>query len=89
MFEAPEGIWGKTVPGMLPASISLTEKGTGDPLEGAEIRIFEKTADGYFDNRSELYEGVLSPQKKGCGHIYLYNGSKSSQCIWSCGWSIR
>ncbi len=64
MFEAPEGIWGKTVPGMLPAGISLTEKGTGDPIEGAEIRIFEKTADGYFDNRAELYEGVLSPDQK-------------------------
>lgn len=72
MFEAPEGIWGKTVPGMLPASISMTEKGSGDPVEGVEIRIFEKTADGYFDNRAELYEGVLSPaeQKKG---TYAFN----------------
>lgn len=64
MFEAPEGIWGKTIPGMLPANISLIEVGTGDPIEGAEIRVFEKTADGYFDNRAELYEGVLSPAKK-------------------------
>ena len=72
MFEAPEGIWGKTVPGMLPASISLTEKGTGDPLEGGEIRIFEKTADGYFDNRAELYEGVLSSQKDESG-IFTYS----------------
>jgi len=70
MFEAPEGIWGKTVPGMLPAGISMTEKGTDNPIEGAEIRIFEKTADGYFDNRAELYEGVLSPVKDQKG---IYN----------------
>ncbi len=64
MFEAPEGIWGKTVPGMLPAGISTTEKGTGNPIEGAEIRVFEKTADGYFDNRAELSEGILVPATK-------------------------
>ncbi len=72
MFEAPEGIWGKTVPGMLPASISMTEKRSGDPLEGVEIRIFEKTADGYFDNRAELYEGVLSPGEKKKG-TFIFN----------------
>ena len=71
MFEAPEGIWGKTVPGMLPAGISMTEKGTDNPIEGAEIRIFEKTADGYFDNRAELYEGVLSPVKEKKG-TYIF-----------------
>lgn len=69
MFKAPEGIWGRTKPNEFMPTIAIFDKTTKDPIEGASIRVFERTADGFVDTSNDLYEAVLIPAKEGAEEL--------------------
>ena len=68
-FEAPEGIWGKTKASMISSNIRIFDAGDGHNIEGAEIRVFEKTSDGFIGNGNDLYEAVLLPSDQKTGEL--------------------
>ena len=65
MFEAKEGIWGRTTPLVLAAKLEVFDSKTTNGIQGAEIRVFEKTADGFVNSEDDLFEGVLLPAEDG------------------------
>ncbi len=65
MFEAQEGIWGRTTPSLFTATLKVQDKDSKNAIEGAEIRVFEKTADGFVSSDDNLFEGVLLPAEDG------------------------
>ena len=65
MFEVKDGIWGRTTPSLFGATLKVVEKGSKKAIKGAEIRIFEKTADGFVTSDDNLFEGVLLPAEDG------------------------
>lgn len=63
-FESENGIWGSTRPGTFAATITVQDASTRQRLEGAEIRIFERTSDGFMSGGNDLYEAVLIPAEE-------------------------
>lgn len=68
-FEAPDGIWGRTTPSLLSATLKVYEADTKNAIEGAEIRVFEKTADGFVNNEDDLFKGVLMQSEEGSDEL--------------------
>lgn len=69
LFEAPDGIWGRTKALNFNATISVYDQNSSNAIEGAAIRIFERTSDGFIGNGSDLYEAVLMPTDEGSGEL--------------------
>jgi len=69
MFEASEGIWGRTTPLVLTATLEIFDSKTKNAIQDAEIRIFEKTADGFVNSEDDLFEGVLMPTEDGSDEL--------------------
>ncbi len=69
LFEAADGIWGRTRPFLLPAMLNVYDANSKKSIEGAEIRIFEKTADGFVSSENDLFKGVLMPADEGSGEL--------------------
>jgi outer membrane protein OmpA-like peptidoglycan-associated protein len=69
MFEAAEGIWGRTTPSLLSATLKIYDSNSKNAIEGAEIRVFEKTADGFISSENDLFEGVLLPAEDGSNEL--------------------
>jgi len=69
LFEAPDGIWGRTTPLSFNTTISVFDMATNDAIEGAAIRVFERTSDGFIGSGSDLYEAVLMPVKDGSSEL--------------------
>jgi outer membrane protein OmpA-like peptidoglycan-associated protein len=63
-FFAPKGIEGTGVPETSPARITVVDKKTGEPLQGAEIRILQPTDDGFVSGGdSSFYSLDLVPRQ--------------------------
>jgi len=64
MFNAPEGIWGRTRPKQIQASITIEDVQNRQKLDGVEVRVFEKNKESYYNAQGKkLYESVLTPSK--------------------------
>lgn len=55
-FFAPSGIVGTGKPEVNRASINVIDEKTGLPLQGAEIRIFQPTDDGFIAGNNDFYD---------------------------------
>lgn len=60
-FEVSEGVAGKTKAKSIDATIKVYDERTTEVIEGAYIRIFENTAEGYMNGDQSLYDAVLLP----------------------------
>ena len=69
MFEAEDGIWGRTTPSLFSATLKVFDSKTKNAIEGAEIRVFEKTADGFVSSDNDLFQGVLLPADDGSDEL--------------------
>ncbi len=65
MFEAADGIWGRTTPSILSATLKVFDSKSKNAIDGAEIRVFEKTTEGFVSSEDDLFEGVLMPAEEG------------------------
>lgn len=62
MFTATQGIWGRTRPSSFLANIDVYDEDQKTKVEGASIRVFERTNDGLIGGTNrDLYETVLLP----------------------------
>jgi len=68
-FEALDGIWGRTKPMSFDSKISVYDAISNDPIEGADIRVFERTSNGFIGSGNDLYEAVLMPVKDGSNEL--------------------
>ncbi len=68
-FQVSRGIWGMTRPAVFPTAIRVVDSETKTGLADAEIRIFERTADGFLSGGKDLYEAVLLPSSKEEGEL--------------------
>lgn len=59
-FKASEGIWGRTKPPVYAVPVLILDK-NGEPIDGADIHIFEKTPNGFRSGEKELFKSVLLP----------------------------
>lgn len=59
-FEAPDGIRGMEVPDLIPVLMTVYDTEASKRVPGADVRIFERAADGLVDNES-LYDLELMP----------------------------
>lgn len=55
-FFAPSGLGGTGKPEVNQAQISVIDEKTGLPLQGAEIRIFQPTDDGFISGNNDFYD---------------------------------
>lgn len=55
-FFAPRGLGGTGKPAVNKAQISVIDEKTGLPLQGAEIRIFQPTDDGFITGNDDFYD---------------------------------
>lgn len=62
-FFASSGIAGTGKPEVNPVRISVIDKMTGDPLQGAEIRVLQPTDDGFISGGSDFYSLDLVPRQ--------------------------
>ncbi len=69
MFEAFEGIGGETAPEVITSTIQVYDAKTNDRIEEAEVRIFERTTEGFIGSGNDLYEAVLMPADAGAGEL--------------------
>ncbi len=60
-FEVSDGIAGKTKAKSIDATILVYDERTTEVIEGAFIRIFENTPEGYISGGKSLYDAVLMP----------------------------
>ena len=68
-FNAPKGIWGATRPAVFPTTIRVMDAKSKVGLKDAEIRVFERSSDGFISGGKDLYEAVLIPSKEGEGEL--------------------
>ncbi len=64
MFQVQEGLTG-TTPEIINAKIIVYDKLTGDLIEGADLRIFENSANGFMSGNGKLFDAVLMPATDG------------------------
>ncbi len=69
MFEAFDGVLGATTPALISSLIRVYDAETTDEIEGAEVRIFERTAGGFIGSGNDLYEAILLPSDQGTGEL--------------------
>ncbi|MEO1408898.1 MAG: OmpA family protein [Bacteroidota bacterium] len=68
-FRVSRGIWGMTRPTVFPTTIRVVDAATKMGLSGAEVRVFERTADGFLSGGKDLYEAVLLPSGEAEGQL--------------------
>lgn len=68
-FEAPNGIFGATVAKTIASTISVIDARNNNSIEGAAIRIFQKSKDGFLSGNNNLYEAVLMPTEEGAKEL--------------------
>ena len=64
-FDAVDGIMGATTAGLLNSTITIYDLKNSSLIEGAEIRVFEKSNEGLLSGDNNLYQAVLLPAKEG------------------------
>ncbi|MFT4666297.1 MAG: outer membrane protein OmpA-like peptidoglycan-associated protein [Polaribacter sp.] len=69
LFEAFDGVSGSTKPAIISSMIKVYDAESSDMLEGAEVRIFERTSEGFIGSGNTLYEAVLLPSNEGTGEL--------------------
>ena len=69
MFTVDDGFNGATAPKTITSTLNVYDKQTSERIEGADIRIFEKTADGFIGNGNQLYQAMLVPSESGTGEL--------------------
>ena len=60
-FKVSDGVAGKTKARTIDATILVYDERTTEVIEGAFIRIFENTPEGYMSGGKSLYDAVLMP----------------------------
>lgn len=60
-FQVDDGVAGATKPTMIDVTMKVYDKRTTAAIEGAFIRIFENTPEGYMSGGKSLYDAVLMP----------------------------
>ena len=60
-FEVADGVGGKTKAKPIDATILVYDERSTEVIEGAAIRIFENTPEGYMSGGKSLYDAVLMP----------------------------
>ena len=68
-FEAEDGIMGATTAELLTSMITVYDLKSNSLIEGAEIRVFEKSNDGFLSGDNNLYQAVLLPAKEGSSEL--------------------
>ena len=69
LFEAFEGVGGETAPEVISSTIQVYDAQTNNRIEEAEVRIFERTSDGFIGAGNDLYEAVLMPSAAGSSEL--------------------
>ena len=64
-FDAVDGIMGATTAELLTSTITIYDLRKSSLIEGAEIRVFEKSNEGLLSGDNNLYQAVLLPAKEG------------------------
>ncbi len=80
-FESANGIWGMTKPSVFSTKIRIQDAASKERLEGAEIRIFERTVDGFVNSGEDLYEAVLMPAEEEGGNITFQLVRKDAESL--------
>lgn len=68
-FTAPEGILGATTPDLLTSLITVYDLKDNSLIEGASIRVFEQSNDGFLGGGNDLYQAVLMPIEEGSSEM--------------------
>ncbi|MFK8007846.1 MAG: OmpA family protein [Saprospiraceae bacterium] len=68
-FDAVNGIMGATTAELLTSMITIYDLKNNSLIEGAEIRVFEKSNDGFLSGDNNLYQAVLLPAKEGSSEL--------------------
>ena len=68
-FDAEDGIMGATTAELLTSMITVYDLKNSSLIEGAEIRIFEKSNDGFVSGDNNLFQAVLLPVKEGSSEL--------------------
>jgi len=69
LFEAFEGIGGETAPEIISSTIQVYDATNNNRIEDAQVRIFERTSEGFIGGGSDLYEAVLMPSNAGSSEL--------------------
>lgn len=69
LFEAFDGVGGETAPEVITSTIQVYDASNNNRIEDAEIRIFERTSEGFIGGGNDLYEAVLMPADAGSGEL--------------------
>jgi outer membrane protein OmpA-like peptidoglycan-associated protein len=64
-FDAVDGIMGATTAELLTSTITIYDLRKSSLIEGAEIRVFEKSNEGFLSGDNNLYQAILLPAKEG------------------------
>jgi outer membrane protein OmpA-like peptidoglycan-associated protein len=64
-FDAVDGIMGATTAELLTSTITIYDLRKSSLIEGAEIRVFEKSNEGLLSGDNNLYQAILLPAKEG------------------------
>ncbi|MEO1625787.1 MAG: hypothetical protein AAFV25_11570, partial [Bacteroidota bacterium] len=81
-FEVEEGVWGRTRPGSIAATIQVYDANNQAVIKDAEIRIFERTTDGLVSRTNEdLYESVLLPAEVGGATLSFESVRRESDAL--------
>lgn len=81
LIEAPDGIWGRTRPLAIAGTIKVFDAETQAEIEGAEVRVFERTADGFLSDGKDLFEGVLLPSDNSDGSFVFKLIRKNAESL--------
>lgn len=68
-FDAVDGIMGTTTAEVLTSMITVYDLKNNSLIEGAEIRVFEKSDEGFLSGDNNLYQAVLLPAKEGSSEL--------------------
>ncbi|MEM9921567.1 MAG: OmpA family protein [Bacteroidota bacterium] len=83
-FEVAKGILGRTAPSSIEASIQVYDAANQAVIKGAEIRIFERTADGLVSQKNnQLYEAVLLPEGGDSEALFFQSIRKDKELLGS------
>ena len=69
LFEARDGIMGLTRPEIFASLISVHDAKNQSKIEGAALRVFEKTSSGFLGGDDALYETVLMTAKNNSSEL--------------------
>ena len=69
LFEAFDGVGGETAPEVITSTIQVYDASNNNRIEDAEVRIFERTSEGFIGGGNDLYEAVLMPADAGSGEL--------------------